>query len=282
MIKKLNIFIFFLSLIVLNNKIFPLPLIKKNPELNLPSKNSFLKNSEFIKDFKYKKITIAEYLTDPLILYTGLWGCFSITLPLWETNKGLSEKDENYWEPYNYRGFEYFSSDPLNVYLLRITPEPFGVNHYGLRNVDPRTIRIDPITKEVNGITVLRNDFYVKNLIEPLYFTFLALYLKAKNYHPAILIAEIVILSLCYEFTIRPFYLNSSLEQLIKNPAIGVVLAILLDEISTYLLTTPYKILHIIAYLLNPFNALPTARVHTLLFFDPYKKAPSLEAVIKF
>lgn len=282
MSKKKSIFLIFFFTISFKQYLLPIPVVTKTPSLSLPSKASFLRNAEFTRSFRFKKITVAEYITDPLILYTTLWGCFAITLPVWEKNYGLKEGDQNYWKPDSYRGFDYFAKDPKSVFITRVTPEPFGANHYNIDTVDTRTLRIDPITKEVNGVTVLRNDFYAKNIIEPIYFTYLALYLRSKNYHPAIFVAEMILLSVLYEFTVRPFYMNASLEQLLKNPAVAVVFAILLDELSTFLLTTPYKGLHILAYFLNPFNALPNARVHPLLFFDPYKKAPSLEAVIKF
>jgi hypothetical protein len=96
------------------------------------------------------------------------------------------------------------------------------------------------------------------------------------------MITEIVLLSVLYEFTIRPFYLNASFEQLIKNPCIAVTVAILFDELSSFLLTTPFKGLHVLAYFLNPFNALPNSRIHPMLFFDPYRNRVSLEGVIKF
>ena len=119
------------------------------------------------------------------------------------------------------------------------------------------TGRIDPITKVWNNTITFRTDIYAKNIVEPIYFTYLSLYLRAKNYHPAIMITEIVLLSLLYEITIRPFYMNSSFEQLLKNPGVSIIVGILFDELSTYLLTTPYTGLHVLAYFLNPFNALP-------------------------
>ncbi|MBN2544405.1 MAG: hypothetical protein JXB50_01325 [Spirochaetes bacterium] len=280
--KKFIFFIFFLFFFT--NLSFSSPLLSPMINLNIPSKKSFKMNTQFIRPFNVKRITVAEYLTDPLILYSSLWGCFALTLPIWETNAGLVEGDENYWEPDSYRGFYLFGIDPENVYISRITLEPFGANHQNIKTLAtyPGTIRSDPITKQWNDHTVLRNDFYAKNIIEPLYYTYLGLYLRAKNYHPAIMVTEMILLSVLYELTIRPFFMNGSIEQLFKNPAIGIVLAILLDELSNFLLSTPYVGLHVLAYFLNPFNALPNARIHPMIFFDPYKKAASLETIIKF
>jgi len=281
MVKKSVFFVFFLFFLI--NFSFSSPLLPPPINMNIPSKKSFKLNTQFIRPFNVKKITAAEYLTDPLILYSSLWGCFALTLPIWETNAGLRKGDENYWEPDSYRGFYVFSQDPKSVYITRITLEPFGANHLTLAaTIDQRTVRSDPITKQWYGFTVLRNDFYAKNIIEPLYFTYLALYLRAKNYHPAIMVTEIILLSVLYELTVRPFFMNGSIEQLFKNPAIGIVLAILLDELSNFLLSTTYTGLHVFAYFLNPFNALGNARIHPMLFFDPYKKAASLETIIKF
>ena len=138
---------------------------------------------------------------------------------------------------------------------------------------------VDKTTKNV--IQVLKGQFYAKNIVEPLYFTYMAMYLRSKNYHPAIMITELFLFSLLYEFTIRPLFLNSSFEQLLKNPSVGIVLGILLDELSTFLLSTPFLGLHVLAYIINPFNALPIARIKPMLFFDPYKSNISVEAIIK-
>jgi len=261
--------------------IFPSVLLEKIEKQNIPSFKFFNANKEFIRDFKYRKITVAEYLTDPIILYASLWGCFGLTLPLWETNAGLDKSDKNYWEYYDKRGFDKLVDNEdikfnstLNMhvdesFVNRMKMEPFASG------------RIDPITKVWNNGIAFRNDIYAKNVIEPIYFTYLTLYMRSKNYHPAIMIAEIMLLSCLYEFTIRPFYLNASFEQLLKNPGISIIVGILFDELSTYLLSTPYKGLHVLAYILNPFNSLPTARVHPMLFFDPYRKTASIEAIIK-
>ena len=230
--------------------------------MRIPSRVSFLNNIEYMKSFKNKKITTVEYITDPLIMYASLWGCFGLTLPLWETDGSKYDLDGN-------RGFNKLALNQ-HVFGDRLKMEPFA------------TDRTDPVTKEWNGTAVFRGDIYAKNIIEPVYFTYLGLYMRAKNYHPAIMITEIILLSVVYEFTIRPFYLNASFEQLIKNPAVGLVAAILLDELSNFLLSTPYKVLHVLAYFFNPFNALPNARIHPMLFFDPYKKTANIEAVVRF
>ena len=248
--------------------ISPSILLDSPNDLSIPSSKYFKRNKEIIGVFKYKKITIAEYLTDPLIMYASLWGCFGLTIPLWERNEGISKNDENYWESDNHRGFDKLVTNN-SAFGDRLKMEPFASG------------RIDPITKRWNDMTVFRNDIYAKNIIEPVFFVYLGLYLRAKNYHPAIMITEIILLSLLYEFTIRPFYLMSSFEQFLKNPAIGIVFGILLDELSTFLLSTPYKGLHVLAYLFNPFNALPNSRIHPMLFFDPYRKTANIEAIIK-
>ncbi|HNZ28034.1 MAG TPA: hypothetical protein PLG34_13165 [Spirochaetota bacterium] len=230
----------------------------------LPDYKTFKSNTEFSKPLKLKKITAAEYATDPLILYANLWLCFAVTYPVWENTP------------------QFISGDNAGTtFVNRLKMEPFASG------------RIDPVTKplsDANGeivrydngapVTVLVGDMYAKNLIEPFFFSSMALYLRSKNYHPALMILEIFLTSALYEFTVRPFFMNSSFEQFLKNPGIAVVAAVIFDEISAYLLSTPYIGLHILGYILNPFNALPTARVHPLLFFDPYRKSAYLETII--
>lgn len=230
-----------------------------------PDINSFFDNQQIIRDIKYKKITIVEYITDPLILYASLWLSYSITLPMWET----------------FPSFIY-GENGSNMFVNRLKLEPFTSG------------RIDPITKplldnngepirNINGdiVTVLTGDFWAKNIIEPLFFTFGTLYLRSKNYHPAIMITEIILLSVINEFLVRPFFMNANFEQLFKNPGVGLIVGILIDELSTFLLTTPYTGLHILAYILNPFNALPNARIKPLLIFNNYKESLSIEAILK-
>ena len=201
-------------------------------------------------------------------MYTSLWGCLALTLPLWE-------RDANVWEPDGNRGFDKLQNNAEEIFASRLKMEPFASG------------RIDPVTKPWTNFkgkpsNVFRGDIYAKNIIEPGFFTYLALYMRSKNYHPAIMITEIILLSVLYEFTIRPFFMNASFEQLLKNPGISIVFAILFDELSTFLLTTPFIGLHVLAYILNPFNALPNSRVHPMLFFDPYKKRVNIEAIVKF
>lgn len=267
---KIKFFIVCLVLISFISNSYSSVLLQNVEKINIPSLKYFKKNRELIRPMKLKKITIAEYITDPIILYASLWGCFGITLPLWETNNGITRGDENYWEPYSARGFDEFSKNPGNTFINRLKIEPFG------------TGRIEPITKKVGQNTFFRNDIYAKNLIEPTYFIYLGLYLRSKNYHPAIMITEIILLSVLYELTIRPFYLNASFEQLLKNPGISILFSVLLDELSTFLLTTPYIGLHVLAYFFNPFNALPNSRIHPMLFFDPFHKTVGIEGIINF
>lgn len=230
----------------------------------LPDYKTFKSNTEFSKPLKLKKITAVEYATDPLILYASLWLCFAVTYPVWENTPQFIS-----------------GANAGATFANRLKMEPFASG------------RIDPVTKplsDANGeivrydngapVTVLVGDMYAKNLIEPFFFSSMALYLRSKNYHPALMILEIFLTSALYEFTVRPFFMNSSFEQFLKNPGIAVVAAVVFDEISTYLLSTPYTGLHILGYILNPFNALPTARVHPLLFFDPYRKSAYLETII--
>ncbi|MBP7552285.1 MAG: hypothetical protein KA885_02580 [Spirochaetes bacterium] len=230
----------------------------------LPDYKTFKTNTEFSKPLKLKKITAVEYATDPLILYASLWLCFAVTYPVWENAPQFIS-----------------GPDAGATFADRLKMEPFASG------------RIDPVTKplsDANGeivrydsgapVTVLVGDMYAKNLIEPFFFSSMALYLRSKNYHPALMILEIFLTSALYEFTVRPFFMNSSFEQFLKNPGIAVVAAVVFDEISTYLLSTPYIGLHILGYILNPFNALPTARVHPMLFFDPYRKSAYLETII--
>jgi hypothetical protein len=260
------IFKYLLSVICFFNllSIYPSIGLQDIKDLDIPSKKSFSANSQFVKPFKLKKITVAEYLTDPLILYTSLWGCFALTLPIWENDPAKTN-----WEDDAKRGIDKITLNK-DVFGDRLKMEPFG------------TERIDPITKVWNGVTVFRNDIYIKNIIEPVFFVYITLYLRSKNYHPAIMITEVILLSVLYELSIRPFNQTASFEQLLKNPAVGLVIGILFDELSTFLLTTPFTGLHFLAYLLNPFNALPNSRIHPMLFFDPYRKSVNIEASLQF
>jgi hypothetical protein len=267
MIKKfLFIFIFYYIAVFSYSSLLESPV----DTLKIPSGSAFLKNLEYLTSFKNKRITVAEYVTDPLIMYASLWGLFFATLKIWESPYNASTWElTNKWQPDFDRGLDKLLENQ-NTFGDRLKMEPFA------------TGRIDPVTKEWNSMIVFRGDIYAKNIIEPIYFTYLALYMRSKNYHPAIMITEIILLSLIYELTIRPFFMNSSFEQLLKNPAISIVVAILFDELSTYLLSTPYKGLHVLAYILNPFNSLPNSRIHPMLFVDPYKKNATIEMSIRF
>jgi len=260
--------ILYLTLILffINFASFTSIVVNLSDPISIPSFTNFNYNSDFIKNLHQKKITPAEYITDPLIMYSSLWGCMAITLPLWEFPSAQFIQAQKF-DPFDKTSWINWG------FINRMKMEPFA------------TGRIDPITKpiKINGVdaNTVKNDFFAKNLIEPFFFTELALYMRSKNYHPALMIGEIITLSLMYEFTIRPFFLNSSFEQLLKNPAVGLIAGIFIDELSTFLLTTPYIGLHILAYILNPFNALPTSRVHSLLLFNAFQKEAAIETVIK-
>jgi hypothetical protein len=246
-----------LTIIIFINSFSFTSIISKQVEpLSIPSYRFFSENTEFTKGLHYKKITVAEYVTDPIIMYASLWGCLGLTYPLYMGNDD----------------FAFVQSG--DAFAGRMKMEPFASG------------RINPVTTTItdsngNIITVLKNDFYAKNRIEPIYFTELTLYLRSKNYHPALIIGEIFSLAFMYEFTIRPFFMPANFEQLIKNPIIGLVSGILIDELSTFLLSTPYIGLHVLAYILNPFNALPVSRVHPLLIFSIFQKEASISGIIK-
>lgn len=237
--------------------------VKQSAPIRVPPYRFFKEGFEVSRPLKFKQITPAEYVTDPMILYGFLWGSFGTTYALWEDSPVFA--------------------DSPGTFLNRFKMEPFA------------TGRVDPFTKPVldesgrqtydelgNAKYTLRGDVYAKNLIEPFFFIQMGLYLRSKNYHPALLISEMFIMSMLYEFTVRSFFMSSSFEQLLKNPAVGLVFAILLDELSLFLLSTPFIGLHVLGYILNPFNALPVSRVHPMIFFDPYRQAATLETVIKF
>lgn len=230
-------------------------------DINIPSYKLFLKNIDFSRKFSYKKITIAEYITDPFIMYVSLWGCIGFTTLMWETNPGYEENTVSFVRS----GAEY---------LERINIQPFSN--------DRQDLVMKPWPDSDNyQFSIFKGNVYAKNILEPAYFTQFVLYLRSKDYHPALVITELLLLSVCYEFTVRPFFLNLSFEQLIKNPAAAIVIGLFLDEISTFLLTTPYVGLHVLAYILNPYKLLPTARIRPLFIFKPYRKAVSLETIIK-
>lgn len=237
---------------------------------NVPGFRVFQRNTNITRDMSYKDITVAEYLTDPLIMYTSLWGCIGLSYAAWEK--------EGMWED--------FPAYPISSgveFKDRISLPPFTADRYDqvtrpFSGYDEATFHRNSYGDVVN---VLKGTVIAKNVIEPFYFTGLVLYMSSKNYHPVAIVTQIVVLSLLYEFTIRPFFMYTSFEQLIKNPAVAIVLGFFLDELATFLLTTPYRGLHVLAYILNPFKLLPTARVRPLLIFKPYRQAVSLEAVVR-
>ncbi len=256
----LFLFLFFNSVII-NGA--PIPII--NYELSTPGKSDFLVSNEYIRPYKEKKLTWIDYFTDQFILYGSLWLSIGTTVPIWET-------------------VPVFINGPnaAEMFTQRVQLEPFVSGRID-QFVKPLVINGTTIKHDWGEpVTVLTRDFYAKNLIEPAFFTWMGLYLKAKNYHPALIIAELFTMSLIYEFTIRPLFMNASFEQLLKNPAIGAAFSILLDELSTFLLTTPYTALHVLAYILNPFKLLPNAKVTSLLFFKSYQPSVSLETIITF
>ncbi len=258
-IKKIIIFLFLFSSLNLS---FSAVVSKNMDTINNPSMKAIRSNREAYLQLKYKRLTAFDYVFDPFFLYANLWVTFAATIPLWETNKiSFAENSDQFAD--------------------RMKMEPFA------------TGRVDPVTKPLtdsngnvqhddfgNPIIVFTNDVYAKNIVEPILFTQATLYLMAKGYNIGIIIAEVIGMSFLYEFTIRPFFMNSSFEQLIKNPAISLIVGTLFDEIATFLLTTPYTPLHVLAYILNPFKALPTSRVRPLVIFTPYKEAVAIEAVV--
>ena len=259
--KKIILFVFlFLSISISHT--FSAVVNRNLDTVKSLSMRTIRANREAYISLKYKKLTPFDYVFDPFFLYTNLWVTFAATIPLWEINKIDFVKNGD-------------------QFAQRFQMEPFA------------TGRVDPITKPLtdsngkaqydtfgNPIVVFNRDIYAKNIIEPTFFTQATLYLMAKNYHIGIIIGEVIGLSFLYEFTLRPLFMNSSFEQLIKNPVISLAAGILLDELSTFLLTTPYIPLHVLAYIFNPFKALPTSRVRSLVIFTPYKEAVSIESVI--
>ncbi|MCG8573012.1 MAG: hypothetical protein MJB14_23010 [Spirochaetes bacterium] len=219
----------------------------------------------------YKKITPWEYALDPFIMYSTLWGCAGFSYILYN----YEYQDNQLYHQYNLIGPITSGED----YLRRIRVKPFSLDGEDYVTRDRTENITDTTTK--NNVAFLKATVYAKNIIEPIYFTQYVLFMRSKNYHPALVITETILLSVLYELTIRPFLMPFSFEQLIKNPSVALLIGIFLDEISTFLLTTPYKALHVLAYILNPYKLLPTSRVRPLLMFKPYRKALSIETIIK-
>lgn len=231
---------------------------------NPPGLKDQLKNSESVSFQAYKPLAPWEYVLDELILYSSLWLAAGVTAPLWEG------------------GVSFPGSSDGTTFGDRLLMEPFKTNKEDV--FSPLKDRNGNVVKDSHGYPVMmpNGSFYAKNIIEPLVFTYMSLYARSKNHHPVLVVAEIFAMSLLYEFTIRPLFRDASFEQLLKNPAVGIVAGVLLDELATYLLTTPYQGLHVFAYILNPFKAIPNARIHPLLFFNPYHKAVSLQVSMGF
>lgn len=227
-----------------------------------PGRRDFVINANFASSKGYKPIQPWEYPVDFLILYSSLWLTAGITAPMWNDGVSLPSGNDSF-------------SD-------RLMMEPFNTRKENIFSVwyDASGKKV----KDVNGddIYVPNGSFYAKNIVEPIMFTYMALYMRSKNYNIALMIGELFTLSILYEFTVRPVFRVSSFEQLLKNPAVGVLSGILLDEIATYLLTTPHIGLHVLAYIINPFKALPTSRVHGLIFLQPYTAAVTIATQAKF
>lgn len=229
---------------------------------NTPSMKDFSVNSNLTSSKGYKSIMAWEYPVDFLILYSSLWLTSGITAPMWDDGVSLPSSNDSFTD--------------------RLLMEPFNT-----RKENVFSVLYDSSGKKVKDINdddiyVPNGSFYAKNIVEPLMFTYMALYLRSKNYNIALMIGELFTLSILYEFTVRPVFRISSFEQLLKNPAVGILAGLLFDEIATYLLTTPNVGLHVLAYILNPFKALPTTRVHGLIFLQPYTAAVTIAARAEF
>lgn len=258
--KRLSVII---TIIFVSFSIDAIPVLCDIDSLIVVTERDVVVNSDIISVTTMKKISPAEYVTDPVILYAGLWLTLGLNVPVRDPK------------------LSFFEETGENAFSERVLLEPFSNVGFDtifspLKSSDGSKIR----DKDGDYIYFPNGNFFAKNLIEPAMFTYFALYLRSKNYHPALIIGELFTLSLIYEFTVRPFFMNASFEQLIKNPTVGILAGLILDEISSYLLTTPYMALHVVAYLLNPFKMLPTKRVYPMLFFEPYKKAVYFEVSI--
>lgn len=259
MIRKINLI---LIVILMPVWLCAVPALPFSQITNTPDRRDFRINANLTSSKGYKPISAWEYPVDFLILYSSLWLTAGITAPMW--NDGVSLPADS------------------DTFKNRLMMEPFNTRTENVFSVwyDASGEKI----KDVNGddIYVPNGSFYAKNIVEPIMFTYMALYMRSKNYNIALMIGELFTLSILYEFTVRPLFRVSSFEQLLKNPAVGVLSGILLDEIATYLLTTPNVGLHALAYILNPFKALPTSRVHGLIFLQPYTASVTIAAQAEF
>ena len=229
---------------------------------NTPDMRDFNINSNLTSSKGYKPISAWEYPVDFLVLYSSLWLTAGITAPMWDGGVTLPSESDTFAD--------------------RLMMEPFNTRKENVFSVwyDSNGEKVRDFNDD--EMYVPNGTFYAKNIVEPLIFTYMALYLRSKNYNIALMIGEIFTLSILYEFTVRPVFKVSSFEQLLKNPAVGVLAGIVLDEIATYLLTTPNVGLHALAYILNPFKALPTSRVHGLIFLQPHTAAVTIAARAEF
>jgi hypothetical protein len=285
--------ILILLLLLLTSSLQASIVVYQPEDFDMPSRRAFLVTTDMIRPFEYQKIKAWEYATDPLVMYVALWGLAGLTLSVSERAPGAWYSGNNIdqyngWAPLGLGAYDsaggsnpiYLYDSGLNItgrvspageFLERMKMEPFATG-----------IRFDPVVKTTpQGYTIPRGTFWAKNFIEPAYFTVLALYMRSKNYHPALLVLEMFAMSALLEFTIRPFFMRASFEQFMKNPLVAVIFGVFMDELSTFLLTTPFKGLHVLAYVLNPFKLLPTNRVSGLLFFDPYQRTASIETIIR-
>ncbi len=258
--KCIKICIFLITI----NSLYSVPVVNQMEQNIFLSNKDVEVNSKFLIANSMRNLNYADYITDSILLYGLLWLNIGYNIPL----RGESIS---------------FTTDQTGVqFTERFLVEPFAK--------DRKEIVFDTIN-DSSGNSVLdmygapmlfpNGAFYAKNVIEPFAFYSYGLYLRAKNYHPALYIGMMFSLSVLYEFTVRPFFMEASFEQLFKNPIVGVTASIVFDELSSYLLTTPYLAAHVFAYILNPFKLLPTARIKPLLFFDYYKQSASLQIILE-
>lgn len=260
-------YIILFSFIFSTFSLFTEPVLPNDIGLDTISFTEIRRNHYLNLDNNYRPLTFIDYITDPLIVYAGLWLGLGVSMPIWENDDGQVS----------------FISNSERTFADRVSVEPFAQD------------RIDYITKpllDIDGEEVideyghtmmtLNNNVYIKNILEPAFFTYSGMYLMSKGYHPMLVVLQLSLFSFLYEFTMRPLFMDMSFEQLIKNPIAGAFFSIFIDELSTFLLTTPHKGLHALGYILNPFKLLPNAKVRQLFLLDPYTQSVSLETIINF
>ncbi|HBD93566.1 MAG: hypothetical protein A2015_02480 [Spirochaetes bacterium GWF1_31_7] len=256
--KKICIFL------ITVNSLYSIPVVNQREQNISLSNKDVVANSKYLLENSMRDLNYADYITDSLLLYGLLWLNIGYNLPFRGDSISL------------------ITDQTGAQFTERLLLEPFAN--------DRKEVVFDTIN-DSSGNTILdtygapmlfpNGAFYAKNVIEPFAFYSYGLYLRAKNYHPALYIGMMFSLSVLYEFTVRPFFMEASFEQLFKNPIAGITASIIFDELSSYLLTTPYLAAHVFAYILNPFKLLPTARVKPLLFFDYYKQSASLQVILE-